>query len=124
MLHILGRPCLSTGVGRDVSATVSIARWRLLLAAVAVIVSVAIYLPAEAHATAFHDFYRHFAHPWGSVAASWCVLGLCVLALALTWPLVRAGSFWQRGLGIGVWIIPLLILSRYLVWLVHQWRTG
>ena len=85
---------------------------------------VAIYLPAEAHATGFHDFYRHFAHPWGSVALSWCILSLCVLALALAWSPLLTGSALQRISAIGIWIIPLLILSRYSVWLVHQWTAG
>ena len=93
-------------------------------AGASVVLLLFIYLPAEAHATSFRDFYRHFVHPWGSIGLSWCILALCVLALALTWPLVRAGSFWHRIAAIGIWIIPLLILSRYSMWLVHQWTAG
>jgi len=89
-----------------------------------VISLLAIYLPAEAHATAFHDFYRHFVHPWGSVLLSWCILVLCALALALAWPALRTGSALQRLCAIGISIIPLLILSRYSAWLVHQWTAG
>ncbi len=88
------------------------------------IASVVIYLPAEAHATAFDDFYRHFVHPWGNMALSWCVVGLCVLALALAWSPLRTGSSLQRICAIGIWIVPLLILSRYSAWLVHQWTAG
>jgi hypothetical protein len=96
----------------------------LLIAGALVIVSLAVYGPAEAHATAFHDFYRHFVHPWGSVTISWCVFVLCLLAIAVPWPVVRNGSLWQRAVAIGIWIIPLLILSRYFVWIVHQWAAG
>jgi hypothetical protein len=96
----------------------------LLIAGAAVALSLLIYLPAEAHATSFHDFYRHFVHPWGSVGMSWCLLALCVVALAITWPLLRSGSLLPRVGAAALWIIPLLILSRYFVWLVHQWAAG
>jgi hypothetical protein len=106
-----------------VSTAAHNARSRLLIAVVAVLLSLAIYLPAEARATSFHDFYRHFVHPFGSIVLSWCILGLCVIALSASWPLLLGGSWLRRITVFGVSIVPLLILARYFVWLVHQWTA-
>jgi hypothetical protein len=106
-----------------VSATTYNVRLRLLIAAAAVFLSLGIYVSAEARATSFHDFYRHFAHPWGSVVLSWCILALSVIALVITSPLLRAGPMLHRVAASAVWIVPLLILTRYFVWLAHQWTT-
>jgi hypothetical protein len=100
------------------------ALWRLLTAGIAVIASLALYLPSDAHANAFHDFYGHLVHPWGSVAASWCILGLCIIALSLTGSVLHVGSWAQRFSAVCVSVFPLIILSRYLVWLMHQWTAG
>jgi hypothetical protein len=99
------------------------ARLRMLIGAVAVCLCLAIYVPAAAKATSFHDFYRHFVHPWGSVAMSWWVIILCVIALAITWPLLRGRSWLHRIGASAIWIIPLFILTRYVIWLAHQWMA-
>jgi hypothetical protein len=96
-------------------------RLRLLLGAAVVCLCLAIYLPAEARATGFHDFYRHFVHPWGSVAMSWCILALCVLALVTTWPALRVGGWPHRMAASIIWVAPLLILVHYSAWLLQQW---
>ena len=120
-------PLLSGGSSAALGAVVNTApynvRLRLVIAAVAVCLCLVIYLPAEARATSFHDFYRHFVHPWGSVALSWCLLALCVVALAVTWPLLRAGPWLHRIEASVIWLIPLLILTRYFVWLAQQWTA-
>jgi hypothetical protein len=106
------------------SATAYNVRWRLLIAVTAVLIASAIYLPAEAEAAGFHDFYRAFVHPWGRAALSWCILGLCVIALSATWPLLRFGSWIERVGAVAVWIVPVFIISHYLAWLVHQWAAA
>ena len=107
----------------SVSAIVSNARLRLLIAAAAVLLLLGIYLPAEAGAKGFHDFYGPFAHPWGSFGLSWCVLALCVIALVATGPLLRGGSWLRRIAAVAISIFPLLILARYVVWLAQQLGT-
>jgi hypothetical protein len=104
----------------SVNAAAYNSRSRLLIGAVAVCLCLGIYIPAGAKATSFHDYYNHFVHPWGSVAVTWSMLILCVVALAATWPLFRGRSWLHRIGAATIWIIPLFILTHYFVWLAHQ----
>jgi len=54
----------------------------LAVAVLCAITAIAFYLPAEAKATAFHDFYRHFVHPWGNVVVTILILACCAIAVA------------------------------------------
>lgn len=98
-------------------------RLRLGVVLAFVIGAVLLYLPAETRATVFHDFYRHFIHPWESTGTTVFILGLCVASVVAAIPVFRRGSTPQR---IGVVVIllaPLFIVARFLFWVVHQWTT-
>jgi hypothetical protein len=87
------------------------------------IAAVLLYLPAEAKATAFHDFHRHFIHPWESTSAMLVILVLCAASPVAAVPVFRRGSTLQR-FGVAVILIaPLLIVARFLFWVVHQWPS-
>ena len=98
-------------------------RLRFGIVLACVVVAVLLYLPAEARATAFHGFYRHFIHPWESTSITVIILALCVASVVAALPVVRRGSMLQR---IGITIVllaPLLIVARFLFWVLHQWTA-
>jgi hypothetical protein len=98
-------------------------RVRFGVALICAFVAVLVYLPAEAKATAFHDFYRHFIHPWGSTSTTVVILLFSVASLVAAIPVLRRGSSLQR---IGVTVVllaPLLIVARFLFWVVHQFTA-
>src|SRR5689334_6241379 len=80
-----------------------------------------LYVPAEAKATAFHDFYRHFVHPWGNALVSGAIFVFSVAACASVVPVLRGGSGVQRLMASIVIACPLFIVARFLVWAGHQW---
>ncbi len=85
--------------------------------------AVFIYLPAEGGATAFHDFYRHFAHPWENTSITVVMLALCAAAVVAAIPVFRRGSTFRRT-GVAVMLLaPMFIVARFLFWIVHQWAT-
>lgn len=101
----------------------SIIRLRLGVVLACVVGAVLLYLPAEARATAFHDFYRHFIHPWESTSTTLFILGLCVASIVAAIPVFPRGSTLQR-VGVAVLVLaPLFIVTRFLVWVAHQWTT-
>ena len=96
---------------------------RLTVAAACSFLALLLYVPAEAKATAFHDFYRHFVHPWGHALTAIFILAFCVGAGAAVAPVLRRGSPLQRLVGLVVVGCPALILARFLVWVGHQWSA-
>ena len=96
---------------------------RLTVGAVCSLLALVLYVPAEAKATAFHDFYRHFVHPWGHALTAIFILAFCVGAGAAVAPVLRRGSPRQRLAGSIVVGCPVLILARFLVWVGHQWTA-
>ena len=87
------------------------------------IVAVLLYLHAEAKATGFHDFYRHFIHPWESTSATLLTLVVCVVSIVVAGPAFRYGSMFQRvGMGF-ILLLPAFIIAGFLFWIVHQWSA-
>ena len=56
------------------SATVQRLGSRLVIGASSCGAALLLYVPAEATATAFHDYYRHLVQPWGRVLVSTAIL--------------------------------------------------
>src|SRR5690242_20177947 len=98
------------------------ARLRLLFAAIILFLLVLLYIPAEAKATSFHAFYGRMVHPWGNIGLTIAILSLCGLTLAITWPVIRGGSKLYRIGALLISAVPLLILVRYLDWLIRQFN--
>ena len=87
------------------------------------IAALLLYAPAEAAGTAFHDFYRHFSHPWGEVLNSVAILTFSVAACVSVFPVLRRGSAMLRFLALIVIASPVLILTRFLLWAGYQWSA-
>ena len=98
-------------------------RLRLGVVLACVVGAVLLYLPAEAKATAFHDFYRHFIHPWESTSTTVFILALCIASVVAAIPVFRRGCTLQRISIAVVLLAPLFIVARFLFWVVHQWTT-
>jgi hypothetical protein len=96
---------------------------RLAVGASCSLLALLLYVPAEARATAFHDFYRHFVHPWGHALTAFSILAFCVAAVVIVGPVLRRGSYFQRLAALIVVGCPVLILARFLVWVGHQWSA-
>jgi hypothetical protein len=98
-------------------------RWRFGIAVSCAVAALVLYLPTEARATAFHDFYNHFIHPWEDRSARVIILALCAASTVTAIPVLQRGSALQR-IGVAVALIaPLFIIGRFLYWVVHQWTT-
>ena len=98
-------------------------RLRLGVVLACAVVAVLLYLPAETRATAFHDFYRHFIHPWDSASITLLILCLCAASVVAAIPVFQRGSMLQR-LGVAVLLLPpLFIVARFLFWVSRQWMT-
>lgn len=98
-------------------------RLEFAVAASSAIAALLLYLPREAKATAFHDFYRHFVHLWGNVVSTALILVPCVLGVAASASVVRRGSNLQRVGAALVAACPVIILARFLLWVAHQWTA-
>ena len=94
---------------------------RLVVGCCCCLAALVVYVPAEAGATSFHNFYHHFVHPWGNVLVSAVILIFSVAACVSVLPVVRSASALQRLLASIVVGCQALILARFLVWVGHQW---
>jgi len=88
------------------------------------VLAVALYLPAEAKAVAFHDFYDSFIHPWGNTILTLIILALCVTSCVTVVAVLRCGSILQRIGVVFVLLLPAFIVGRFLFWIVQQWSVG
>jgi hypothetical protein len=88
---------------------------RLAVGASCSFLALLLYVPAEARATPFHDFYWHFVHPWGHALTAIFILGFCVAAVVIVAPVLRRGSYLQRLAGTIVVACPVLVLTRFLI---------
>jgi len=105
------------------SAIAQNSRLRLALGVCCCVTALCLYIPAEAAATAFHDFYRHFVHPWGNVLTTGAIFVFSIAACASVFPVLRRGSTVQRIVATIVIASPVLILTRFLVWAGSQWSA-
>jgi hypothetical protein len=96
---------------------------RLVVGVCCCVTALFLYVPAEAAATAFHDFYRHFVHPWGNVLTTAAIFVFSIAACASVFPVLRRGSAVQRLVASIVVACPVLILTRFLVWAGCQWSA-
>jgi hypothetical protein len=86
--------------------------------------AVALYLPAEAKATAYHSYYHSAIHPWESTLLTLIILALCVTSGVTAVAVLRRGSMLQCIGVVFVLLLPTFIVGRFLFWIAHQWSLG
>lgn len=62
--------------------------------------------------------YSSFAHPWRSVGSDLLMFALCGACLVLLAVFVRCGSKLQRVAAVLLVMLPLLVISHFVLWLL------
>jgi hypothetical protein len=92
-------------------------RMRLALAAVCFAALGFLYFHALAGAAAFGT-YDSFASPWRNIGSDLLMFALSGSCLVLLSAFVRCGSMLQRTAAILLAVLPLVIISQFLRWLL------
>jgi len=90
-------------------------KMRLALAAVCFAALGSLYLQAMAGASGFGT-YGSFASPWRHVGSDLLMFALSGACLVLLSPFVRCGSMLQRTVAMVLAVLPLVVISHFLLW--------
>lgn len=91
---------------------------RLAIAAVCFAALGFLYVRALAGAAVFGT-YSSFASPWRNIGSDLLMFALCGACLVLLAAFVRCGSILQRAAAVLLAVLPMVIISHFIYWLLN-----